>query len=75
MHVHADVVVVADLRLAGVHAHPHAHLDRLGPGVRDERPLGGHRGRDCIGGAREGDEERVALGVDLDAAMLLERRA
>ena len=75
MDVDADVVVGADLGLPGVHAHAHAQIHALGPGVDRQRTLSGHRRGDGVGRAREGDEEGVALGVDLDAAMLLERPA
>lgn len=45
--------------------HAHAHLPSVGPWVRGERPLrlsGGCHGCPC---ARKGEEERVALRVDL----------
>jgi hypothetical protein len=51
--------------------HAHAHADRRAA----ERLLTFTRRRKSVTRAREGDEERVALGVDLDAAVSLERGA
>ncbi len=56
--VHADVALVGQQRLARVDAHPDA--DR--PGL--ERLLRVNCGGDGVDRPREGDEERVALGVD-----------
>jgi hypothetical protein len=55
------------------HAHTHLHAFRPAPGR--ERPLRGDRGCDRVARPREGDEERVTLGVDLATVVLLERRA
>jgi hypothetical protein len=55
-----------------VQAHPHANLATLGPLVRPERTLGRDRTRDRVSRARERVEERVALGVDLRAALVTE---
>jgi hypothetical protein len=64
MHTDAHVPLLADLRFAGVHAHPHLDLDAPGPGLRGQLALCvGGRG-DRVGGRPEGDEERIALGVD-----------
>ena len=52
MDVHADVVVGADLGLAGVQAHAHAQVHALGPGVGRQRTLRGHRRGDGVGRAR-----------------------
>ena len=49
-----------------MNAHPHRQLEPL---------LRLARGAERAGGGREGDEERVALRVDLDAAVPLERVA
>jgi hypothetical protein len=57
VHVQADVIVVADLGLAGVDPHPHAHVDVLGPALGGERALGADRGGDRVARADEGDEE------------------
>ena len=65
--VDADVALVGHERLAGVD--PHAHADRAA--LERVARLGG--GGDRVGGAREGDEEGVALRVDLDAAVRGER--
>ena len=63
VNVDADVALLGCDRLARVE--PHAHSDR--PVAERRLPVGG--GRDRIGGARERHEERVALRVDLDAAV------
>ena len=34
VHVQPDVIILSDVRLAGVDAHPHAHVDALGPTLR-----------------------------------------
>ena len=67
MDVEADVAVGARVGLSGVQAHAHAHRWPSGQGsaARASWPRCG--GGDRIGGAREGDEEGVALGSDLDA--------
>ena len=74
MDVQADVVIVSDLGLAGVDADPHADVDTLGPALGRQRPLRAHRGGDRVARPREGDEERIALGVDLAPVVLGERR-
>ena len=64
--VDAHVALLGHGRLAGVQPHPHADA-----GAR-QRPLAGDR---RLGGAlrrRKGDEEGVALGVDLDTAVACE---
>ena len=61
--VHPDVALVGHDRLARVEPHPDA--DR--PVAERRLPVGG--GGERVGGAREGDEERVALRVHLDAAV------
>ena len=66
MDVHADVALVRNGRLPRVDAHPNRELE---PALR----LLGRGQR--VGGPGEGDEERVALCVDLDAAVTLERLA
>ena len=67
--VDAPVVVVADLNVAGMDAHPDAQRAVVRPLGRFERIL-------CGGGSpqrgtrlAERDEERVAVGVDFDAAV------
>ena len=73
--VEAVVALLADRRLAGVEAHAHADVHPLRPRVRRVRALRLDRGRDRVARAREGEEERVALRVDLDAAAVSERLA
>jgi hypothetical protein len=76
VNVHPDVVVADDGRRSGVDPHPHAQRQSL------EGALTGRRRGDGVVGAREREEERVALSVDLvavseclaqPAAVLLER--
>ena len=67
VHVQADVALVRHARLARVESHPHP--DR----ARSERPLRFLRRCDRVRGAGEGDKERVALRVHLDAAVIVER--
>jgi hypothetical protein len=74
VHVEADVALVAEpLRLAGVHAHPHAHRPVARPRVGGERALrvggAGHR----VPRPPEDVEEGVALRVDLPPTVLPER--
>jgi hypothetical protein len=60
VHVRADVALAGQQRRPRVEAHPHRDRERLLRfASRGERP----------GRGREGDEERVALSVDLDAAV------
>jgi hypothetical protein len=67
--VHAHVPLLGQLRLAGVQSHAHTHR-RVG------QRLPGALGRgEGVGGPGEGDEERVALRVHLDAAVGRERVA
>ena len=66
----AHVAVRADAGLAGVQSHADAHLHLLRPLMLGERDLRGGTGLDRCAGAAEDDEERVALGVDLDTAAL-----
>jgi hypothetical protein len=67
MDVDPDVALRSHVGGARVQAHPH------GERPRRERPLPGCRGADGSGGGREGDEERVPLGVDLHTALGGER--
>ncbi len=67
--VDPDVALVGDYRFPGVDPHPDANRSVA------ERVLSCPRRRERIGGTREGDEERIALRVDLDAAVPLERGA
>ena len=69
VHVDADVTLSSQDRLAGMDAHPHA--DRLGR----QRVLGLARREQRLPRVGEGDEEGVALRVDLDPAVRRERRS
>ena len=62
-------------RLARVQAHPHLDLHAVRPGVRRDGELALDGRHQCVSRTREGDEERVALGVDLIASMRFECRA
>jgi hypothetical protein len=75
MHGEAGVAAVARDRLARVQAHPHLDLDPVGPGVRKEGELSLDGGEKRVARAREGNEERVALGVHLIATVGDERSA
>ena len=66
--VDADVTLVGQGRLAGVDSD--ASTDRA---LDRERSLRVDRGREGVGRLLKGDEEGVALRVDLDTAMALER--
>src|SRR5439155_26227056 len=63
VHVEAHIPLVRHERLAGVEAY--ADADRAAV----ERPLAFGGGRESVFRARKSDEEGVALGVDLDAAV------
>jgi hypothetical protein len=55
-----------------VEAHPDPHLDPARPGVVTQRALRGDGAADGVAGAREGEEERIALRVDLRPAGVAE---
>jgi hypothetical protein len=69
MHVDADVSLVGHDRLTGVDADPHARWSG------SECVLDRARSEDSVARAGECDEERVALGVHFDSAVLQERLA
>ena len=73
MDINAHVTRRTDLRLARVQAHAHAHADAVGPGLGGQRALRLDHGLEGIRGAREGHEERVAVGADHAPMMLLKR--
>jgi hypothetical protein len=73
VHAEPDVAVLAVRRLAGMDAHPDAQLSAVGPFVLRERSLAVDGCGYGVLGAPEGDEERIALRVDLVAPMGLER--
>ncbi len=75
VHVDADVVVAAERRLTGVHAHTDADLHALGPGVGRERTLRLRSSRYRLRCVREDHEERVSLGRDLHTLAGRERGA
>ena len=70
--VHADVALFDQPGLAGVQAHADAHLGVVRPGLGGQLLLHLDHRVDGVGGAGEGGEEGVALGVDLPAVELLE---
>ena len=69
MNVQADVALLGHHRLAGVHSHPNPQRQLR------QRVLCGRGRGDGVRGAREGEEERVPLCVDLDAGAFPERLA
>ena len=71
----ADVALAGGHRLSRVDPDPDPHLDSLGPLLVAHGPLERNGGSDGIRGAPERDEERVALGVDLLAAVRREDAA
>ncbi len=70
--VEPEIPLAADGRLARVQAHPHPDDRAVRPLVGGVGALRLDRGRDSVAGAGEGEEERVALRVDLDAPALAE---
>src|SRR2546423_15102458 len=68
MDVDPDVALVGYEWLAGMD--PHAHAKRVGR----ERKLSVPRRSERVARPRKGEEERVALRVDLDAPVSSERR-
>ena len=67
VHVDAHVALVGDGGRPGVNADAYAY------GAAGQRLVHGLRGGGCPARSREGDEERVPLRVDLDAAVRRER--
>ena len=63
VHVDANVAFLGQMRAAGVDAH--AHPDR----ARGQSGLGRLRRSQSTGGRGEGDEDGIALRIDLDAAV------
>jgi hypothetical protein len=74
MDAHADVPLPAHERLARVESHADANGSTIRPPLRGECALAGHGGGDGVPCARESDEERVALRVDLVVLELRECR-
>ena len=72
MHRQARIGLLGRDRLPGVNADPHPDLRAARPPVRRQRPLDVQRAQHSLLRARERGEERVALGVDLMAAMVSE---
>jgi hypothetical protein len=72
MDAQPDVAVGTHGRLRRVDAHADAQPDAVAPRVLLQCALSRERGLDGVLGATEGDEEGVALRVDLLPAGLLE---
>ena len=68
--IEAEVFVTDERRLASVQPDAHLNASSLGPGMRLQRELRRRRATAGIQRATENDEERVALGAQLVAAML-----
>jgi hypothetical protein len=75
VHAEAEVALVGCARLGGVYAHPHTHVAPFRPLVRREPALRGDRRPRGPIRTPERKEERVALVVDLLAAVIPRRRA
>ena len=75
VNVEPEVHVLHQQGLPGVKSHPAAHRFRLRPRMTGERALALGRGRRAGVRLREGDEEGVALPVDLDPAVTREHVA
>ena len=69
--VEPQVSLAAESRLPGMEAHPDADVDAVGPLVAGVRALRLDGRGDCVAGTWKGEEERVSLRVDLDAAVRL----
>lgn len=74
VHAHADVSLGPEVGLGGVKTHADLGSRSGRPGVRCERALHRDCGEDGILDAPEGDEERIALGIDLPSLVLGECR-
>jgi hypothetical protein len=68
-----DVALTREFRLAGMDAHPNANRSAARPALLSERTLALRRRENGVLRPLERDEERVALVVDLDATIGLER--
>ncbi|MDQ2981461.1 MAG: hypothetical protein M3R26_03925 [Actinomycetota bacterium] len=71
--VDPNVVLASYCRGPGMYSHPHAHLLVLRPGLFCQPALGLGGGSEGIVRTTESAEEGVALGVDLDAGVGLDR--
>ena len=69
VHVHTHVALVRKERLSRVQAHAHAD------GPRCKRIVGFRYRCERVGRLGKGDEERIPLGIHLDAAVARERLA
>ena len=58
-----------------MNSHAHTELSAPWPRVASERALRLDSGRQCVARARERDKERIALRVDLDAAVRVDGAA
>jgi hypothetical protein len=72
MDTKTDVSLFSDNRLGRVKTHAHPHLLSIRPFMGDQRILSGEGRANCVLRASEGDEESVALRIDLPPARLLE---
>jgi hypothetical protein len=64
VNIRSDIALLRQQRRAGVEAHPYRQRDLL---------LRLTRRSECTGGGREGDEKRISLRINLNAALPLER--
>jgi len=68
----ADVPLLGEGGLSRVDAHSNSQRHAVGPVVTRDRALNVRGGGYRVLGARKGDEERIALGVDFPAASFVD---
>jgi hypothetical protein len=74
VHVEPDIVIAHQLWSAGVQAHAHLQAGALRPGVVSQSTSTLRGCCDGLGGAGEGDEEGIALGIHLGPTLRRKRR-
>jgi hypothetical protein len=70
VHIHAHIPGGTEVRHPGMQPHAHANRDVLWPSLPGKCRLSGCDCPDGVVSTREGEEEGIALGVDLAAATL-----
>src|SRR5262249_57486706 len=73
MDAETVIAVVGHAGLARVHSHSHSKLGSVRPGMFGERPLRLDRGESGVTRPTKGDEEGIALRIDLLSSVLFER--
>src|SRR4051794_29637796 len=74
-HIQPDIALPAALGVAGMHSHARQNSHAFGPWMGYDCSLALHGCLNRIDGARKGDEEAIALRIDLATVMCLEDRA